>query len=252
MRPTMLRPTTRPRSTPTLALLLVPLLAALLALPASAVTFSFASDDNDDGPTFVGNSGGSLPDDLNEASAFSLDGSVDVTLLVDVNEDAAGGVTAFKTRLFFAGRISNYGLRARGAGWVHTWDVEGEYLFVDAASGAPILAVVFGNGLLSTASGNIAALGDSASLQTSEAVDPAISFKTFTPLHAIGVFDFNVRRSENFAFTLTHLRASPARGGGPARIDHGQFLGDWLAEGSYSAHARPDLVVAEDDPTAAN
>lgn len=233
-----------------LTLALATMLALALApVPASAVTFSFASDDNDDGPTFVGNSGGSMPDDINEASAFTLDGVVNVDLMVDVNEDAAGGVTVFNARLFFAGRISNYGLQARGAGWVHSWDVDGELLFVDAVTGQPILAVVFDFGLLTTASSNIVALGDTATLQTSEGVDPGMFFTTFTPLHAIGIKDFHVKTSEDFAFTFTNLRASPARGGGPARIDHGQFLGDWLSEGSFSAHAKPSLVV-EEEPTA--
>jgi hypothetical protein len=226
------------------------LLLALAPATASAVTFSFASDDNDDGPTFVGNSGGSMPDDINEASAFTLDGVVNVDLMVDVNQDTAGGVTVFKARLFFAGRISNYGLQARGAGWVHSWDVEGEFLFADAGTGQPIFSVIFDNGLLTSASSNIVALGDTATLQTSEGVDPGILFTTYTPLHAIGILNLHVQRSEDFAFTFTNLRATPARGGGPARIDHGQFLGDWISEGSFSAHARPDLVVATAEPTA--
>lgn len=220
-------------------------LSTVLATPAAAVTFSFASDDNDDGPTFVGNSGGSMPDDLNEASAFSFDGAVNVDLMVDANEDAVGGVTVFKARLFFAGRTSNYGLQGRGAGWVHSWDVDGEFLFVDAASGQPILAVTFDFGWLSTTSSNIVALGDTATLQTSEGVDPSITFTTFTPLHAIGIKNVHVAASEDFAFTFTNLRASPARGGGPARIDHGEFLGDWLSEGSFSAHAKSSLVAEE-------
>jgi len=240
------------RFIPRPALWLLPVLVAVLvhAAPVSAVTFSFASDDNDDGPTFVGNSGGSMPDDINEGTAFTLDGVVNVDLMVDVNDDAAGGVTVFKARLFFAGRYSNYGLRARGAGWVHTWDLEGEFLFLDAATAQPIFSVVFDYGLLSSASSNIVALGDTATLQTSEGVDPGITFTTYTPLHAIGIRNLHVAKSEDFAFTFTNLRASPERGGGAARIDHGQFLGDWLSEGSFSAHAKPDLVVEEEEPTA--
>jgi len=210
-------------------------LAAILAAPAGAVTFSFASDDNHDGPTFQGNSGGSMPDDLSEGSALSVDSLVNVDLMVDVNDDKVGGVVIYQAVMTFGGSIDNITSVARGAGWVHTWDVsDGAIDFTQLGTGTPILSIVFDSAILTTYSPTIFNTGETLTLQTSADVDSAIAFITYPILQGIGVGPLQVSASEDFAFTFTHAR-KPA--GGLPVIHHGVFLGDWISEGSFSAHA---------------
>jgi len=209
--------------------------ALVAATPALAVTFSFASDDNHDGPTFQGHSGGSMPDDFNEASAFSVDAIVNVDLMVDLNHDVGGGIVIFPSEFTFDGTISNYTLDSRGGNWVHSWDVSGSFNFRHAGTGQLLLVVRFENALLTTLSPSPGSLGETATLQDSEGVDSGISFQTFTLLQGIGVPSSAVTLSEDFAFTMTRIRRST--GIGLPFIDHGEFLNGWISEGSFSAHA---------------
>lgn len=215
----------------------------LVAAPAGAVTFSFASDDNHDGPTFQGHSGGSMPNDFNEASTPSADGVVNVDLMVDLNDDAAGGIVIFPAQFFFAGNISGYTVGARGGGWVHQWDVDGSIVFIHAGTGQALLVITYQQALLTSFSPSIGTLGETATLQDSEGVDSAIRFFTFPLLHGIGVKDASVSASEDFAFTLTRIRSTVLSG--LPFLDHGQFLHGWLSEGSFSAHATSGSVVVD-------
>jgi hypothetical protein len=215
----------------------VVLAALLAAVPAAAVTFSFASDDNDDGPTFRGNSGGSMPADLNEASGLSLDGTVDVDLMVDTNGDAAGGVVVIPSHLFFDGVISNFTLTIRGSARVIQWDVAGTFYFTQASSGGLLLAVTFDNALLTTYSPNSFTMGQTATLQSSDDVDAGLDFTSTLLFQSLtGVGNLALNGSEDFAFTFTNIRDIDG-GGGLPRLDHGLFLRNWASEGSFSAHA---------------
>lgn len=213
------------------------LAVALLALgvPAHAVTFSFASDDNHDGPTLVGHSGGSMPDDINDAAAFSADGTVNVDLMVDLNDDAAGGIVIFPAELELGLDVANYTLTPRGGNFIHQWDVSGKFQFRHAGTGQLLLAVSFENGLFTSWSPNIATLGETATLQDNDGVDSAITFNTYTLLKGIGVTNASVLFSEDFAFTLTRIRSLVFTG--LPFLDHGQFLHGWVSESSFSAHA---------------
>lgn len=226
--------------------------AADAAVPAPApapLTLSFASDDNHDGPTFRGNSGGSAPSDLVEASGLSIDGIVNVDLMVDKNGDATGGVVTLPSRFFFAGSISGYTLTPRGSGWVIQWDVNGSFAFTDATTNALLLTVNFDNALLTTFSPNINTLGQTATLQSSNDVDSGLSFTaTSLFLSKVGVSAFSLSNSEDFAFTFTNLRNIDG-GGGLPMIDHGLFLRNWASEGSFSAHTSATAVVYEEDGT---
>lgn len=228
----------------TLVVAAVPTAAGAAVAPAPApppVTLSFASDDNHDGPTFHGISGGTLAD----AGSLSLDGLVNVDLMVDKNGDAAGGVTVIPSFFFFSGTISNFTLGAATGGWVIQWDVAGSFVFVDAASGTILLTVNFDNALLTTYSPNVFTLGQTATLQSSDDVDPGLTMvptSLFTFLTGVGATSFS--NSEDFAFTFTNLRNIDG-GGGLPRIDHGTFLRNWASEGSFSAHAAPTADVEE-------
>lgn len=228
-----------------LRLTLVPALVlgiAAAGLPASAVTLSFASDDNHDGPTFRGNSGGSQPNDLNDAAVLSLDGTVDVDLRVDTNGDLSGGVIVLPSRFAFAGNISGFTLTARGSGWVIQWDVTGSFTFTDTASGGLLLTVTFDNALLTTYSPNVFTLGQTATLQTSDDLDGGLTFRATSLFKELtGVGNLALSNSEDFAFTFTHIRDIDS-GGGLPRIDHGLFLRNWASEGSFSAHATGAVI----------
>jgi len=214
------------------------------AAPAAAVTFSFASDDNHDGPTLRGNSGGSMPDDLNEAASFSLDSTVDVDLIVDLNDDAAGGLVTFQAELEVAAAIRSYSVAARGANYVQQWDLDGVIAFRHAGTGQLLLTITFDNALFTSLSPSIGSLGETASLQGSEGTDPVIRFRTFPLLQGIGVNDGAVSASEDFAFTMTRIRRTP--GGGLPYLDHGLFLSNWISEGSFSAHATAGFIEPQE------
>ncbi len=216
----------------------------LATSPVAAITFSFASDDNHDGPTFRGNSGGSMPADLNDAAAFSVDSAVNVDLMIDLNNDGSGSVVIFPATFTFVGHISGYTLSARGGNWVHSWDVDGVASFRLNGSGQNLLAISFENALLTSLSPNIATLGATATLQSSEAVDRSIKFTTYPLLQGVGVNDGAVALQEDFAFTMTNIRR-PDNNALPM-LDHGFFLRDWISEGSFSAHALAGF--AEFDP----
>lgn len=225
------------------------LVLVLAAVPAAAVTFSFASDDNDDGPTFRGNSSGSMPNDMNEASGLSLDGNVDVDLMVDTNGDAAGGIVTIPSHFMFDGNISGYTLTARGSNWVIQWDVSGSFYFLEASSGGLLLIVNFDNALLTTLTPNINTLGQTATLQSSDDVDASLDFTSTLLFQSLtGVNNLSLNNSEDFAFSLSNLRNIDG-GGGLPMIDHGVFLRNWASEGSFSAHAASPKI-AEEEPVA--
>ena len=226
------------------------LASVLAALPAAGVTFSFASDDNDDGPTFRGNSGGSMPYDLNEASGLSLDGNVDVDLMVDTNGDAAGGVVVIPSRFYFDGVISNFTITLRGGARVIQWDVEGTFYFTQASSFGLLLIVTFDNALLTTYSPNSFTMGQTATLQSSDDVDAGLDFTSTLLFQSLtGVSNLALNGSEDFAFTFTNIRDIDS-GGGLPRLDHGLFLRNWASEGSFSAHAAAQKAEEEPDEEA--
>lgn len=228
-----------------LAPVLAVLAVILVAAPAAAVTFSFASDDNHDGPTWQGNSGGSMPDDLSDAAPYDLSAAVEVDLVVDTNGDAAGGLVTFQSVVTFGGSISGVTFTARGGGYLNVWDVtDGALHFSQQGTGAPILTIYFDQAVLSTYSPNFFNLGQTATLQTNSDVDPGLFFVTHPLLQGVGVTNSKVSTSEDFALTFTNLRKPD---GSPGIIHHGVFLGDWIAEGSFSAHAA-GKKIAEEEP----
>ena len=229
-----------------LSRVLITLLAvALVALPAHAVTFSFASDDNHDGPTWQGNSGGSMPDDIAHGASYDLSGAIEVDLIVDTNGDAAGGLVTFQSVVTLGGSISGVTFTARGGGYLNVWDVtDGALHFAQQGTGSPILTIYYDQAVLSTYSPTFYNVGQTATLQANSDVDPSLSFVTYPLLQGIGVNNASVSASEDFALTFTNVRKPD---GSLAIIHHGVFLGDWLAEGSFSAHAKNGKIVAEEE-----
>ncbi|MEM8932997.1 MAG: hypothetical protein AAGE94_17560, partial [Acidobacteriota bacterium] len=163
-----------------LTLLATAFLTIAVALPAQAVTFSFASDDNHDGPTWQGNSGGSMPDDIAHGASYDLSGAIEVDLIVDTNGDAAGGLVTFQSVVSLGGSISGVTFTARGGGYLNTWDVTGGALhFAQQGTGLPILTIYYDQAVLSTYSPTFYNVGQTATLQSSSDVDPGLSFVTY-------------------------------------------------------------------------
>ena len=196
------------------------------------VTFSFASDDNQDGPTFWGT--GAL---ILDAGMFSADGIVNVDMLVDPDGDGPGGRTAFETAFLFKVGTFDYFMTPFDGGFIHHWLVAGSYLFEKTGTESLVLDVSFngGNALLTSWSPNAKTLGATIPLQDAFEVDPALVFTAGVPLNDLGIFDLP---QPDFAFTFTNVR-SIATGGLPMINAAGLFIDPWLSEGSWSAHAIP-------------
>ncbi|MEM1206974.1 MAG: hypothetical protein AAGN66_27320 [Acidobacteriota bacterium] len=215
-------------------------LCILLASPASAVTFSFASDDNHDGPTFHGQRTFS-PNDITAATTMSADSLVNVDLMVDVNDDKTGGVVTYQATLRFEGEINNWNVSPQGGGFLHSWEVsEGKIHFDQLGTGSPILTITFESALFTTYSPSTDYLGSTATLQGSEEVDNSIKFVAHPVLAGIGVSSSLLSASEDFAFTFTNLRLP--NGSALPLIRFGYFWDSWVSEGSFSAHGKSPFL----------
>lgn len=218
----------RSRFPRTLALTLV-LGLALAASPAFAVDsihFSFASDDDHDGPTWVSN------------GTDVLDSVVQVDLMVDFNEDNGGGVVIFPSDAFLFVQLKEYKLLGFGGNFLHIWTVSGRIDFIhrDSTAFNPLLTIGFSNAVMTSWSPSTITLGETLTLQGSEATDFFTSLTPQTLLPGIGVTPALTANGEDFALTFTNVRNTQENG--LPRIDEkGQFVDGWLAEGSFSAAA---------------
>ncbi|MEM9592955.1 MAG: hypothetical protein AAGD06_01740 [Acidobacteriota bacterium] len=214
-------------------------LCILLASPASAVTFSFASDDNHDGPTFHGAPTFST-DDITDAAQMSVDSTVNVDLMVDLNDDKAGGVVTFQATMTFGGSIQIWDQASQGGKYLHSWEVsEGTIHFAQLGTGTPILTITFESGMFSSFSPQYYYLGSTATLQSSEEVDSSIRFTAHPLLQGIGVSGTQLSTSEDFAFTFTNVRIP--NGSSLPLIRHFLFWDSWVSGGSFSAFAKSPI-----------
>lgn len=212
---------------------------ALLGCTSAAtadVTFSFASDDNRDGPTFWGFLDGGLNRIL-DAGPFSADGWVNVDMMVDPDGDGPGGSTAFATAFEFDGITTRYLLIPFNGGFIHQWLMEGQYFFEKTGTGLHVLDVHYQRALLTSWSPSPSVLGDTMTLQDSWQVDPALLFVAGDPLNGLGIFDADLIQPD-YAFTFTNIR-SIETGARPLIGAKGEFIDPWISEGSWSAHGVP-------------
>lgn len=220
------------------ALLAVLALLAPAAADAQRICFSFASETNTDGPNFHG----LPPNNLLDGAAFNPDGRVNLRMLIQPFCDGGplfGRAVDLKMQSqhwaylpvpFVAGNTA------------HEWALKGQIVFIDAATGGLFLQIDFSSALLTSWSPANGAMGATATLQDSERTDPNI---LFTPgpelINIMAIAGFppgNLNFGEDFAFTLTNIH--PIGGPGPffPPLDPaGNWLVDWLADGSFSATA---------------
>jgi hypothetical protein len=217
-------------------------LVGLITASTQAATFSFASDVNDDGPTFSGFLGAVF-----DGAAFDVSGAVEVDLIVDVNDDTPGGTTTFVDATFdFAGFVVAYvGTPVAPGVYIHNWALADAMYTLADASGATILTATFSSALMTSVSPSATTMGQTATIQDNDLTDPFLTFTAGPALTAAtGLTSADLVADKNFAFTLTDVEAL---GGGlvplaPSQIDPELLVpyADWTAEGSHSAEALPE------------
>ena len=192
------------------------------AKPIDPITFSFASDDFENGPTFTGLPGNAIV------------GKAKLKLYIDLNHDLLGGKVVLKSIFRFKGETYKYQVFPYGGQWLHTWRVRGGYEFLQAGSGLPIMTSRFHQAVLTSVSPSKYHAGETLTLQDSERVDPNILMVPHKPLLALGVGPNDLNYSEDFAFTFTSTK--PVWSLIPL-TSTGGFVDKWTSEGSYSAAA---------------
>lgn len=199
------------------------------ALPAAAVDsihFSFASDDDHDGPTWVSN------------GSDVLDSIAEVDLMVDFNEDNGGGVVIFPTQAFLFVQLQEYKLLGFAGNFLHIWTVSGriDFFHRDSTAFSPLLTIGFSNGVMTSWSPSTITLGETLTLQTSESTDTFTQMFPQTLLQGIGIKTSFTANGEDLALTFTNVR-NAQENGLPTIDGNGRFLQSWTAEGSFSAAA---------------
>lgn len=222
------------------SVLLSALLLALL-IPASAdaqrVCFSFASEDNVDGPNFDGVPGNLLTD----GAALNPDGRVQVRLLI---QPFCDGGPVFVRNLYLTVQTHHtmYMVNAFGPNWVHNWNREGSVIFTNPSTGAVFLQFDSWKLLMTSWSPFNGRMGQTATLQANDGADPMIMTTSSPELDNIllsaGFSPNLLHTGQQFAFTITNIRKVGA-GGSPFNPALDPVTGDWFsqweADGSFSA-----------------
>lgn len=215
---------------------------SLMAATSQAALFSFASDDNADGPTFRG-----VSTTVDDAAPFDFSGTIDIDFLVDLNHDAPGGTVTFAGATFeFLGFLTGYTGIPFGGAVVHNWTIGDAMYKIKDATGADILTATFNNALMTSFSPSPTTMGQTATIQGNDMTDASLTFTAGPALTAAtGLTDDQLSVDKNFAFTLTDVDALFL--GGPVPLTPAQFdqqllipAVSWTAEGSHSAEATPE------------
>ncbi len=193
--------------------------AGIWAATAGAVTFSFASDHNDDGPTW-----------LFDADQLWTYGDVGVDLLVDVDEDGPGEAVVFEAAVFEADITLSFQSTADLGGglYLHIFSASGTASWNDVL-GSDLLDLEFFNGVMTAVSNSADAIGSTATLAGEDFDMGAAVYSPGQPLIDLGLTQFV--DPQDFAFTLTDIND-----GAGAPLSNG-LLGPGDAEGSYSGSA---------------
>lgn len=212
----------------------VVLFAALALFSVSAwakppISFSFASDDYHEGPTFTGSD-----------RVINAKGRFD--LMTDQQGDFEGGVFTFASNLELAGNIHEYQVVPIANGnFLHIWHVEGFFEFVhyDVVFGFPyLLRSPFKYAVLTSQSPFLNQAGETMTLQGSFIADSNVVLDDGLGVEAalnLWYPDDYVGAFSDFAFTLTNVRTGGMVGPPPTLLDDGTFRERWQSEGSFSA-----------------
>ena len=208
---------------------------------SKATTFSFASDRNHDAPTFQSKGG---------LDILNVDDTV-FDLIVDMNSDAAGGLVTFQSLHSFVVQLSDHTSTPCGAGFLHTWKAKGLVTFshFNGNTGFPmILRIIVGEGVFSSYSPNSNTLGDTATLQESNAVSGGSIFTAGAQLIGIGVPQAAIDLQQGYAYTFTYIRDTAGNPYPAINLKTGEFTDAWVSEGSFSAGAEAGGGGVQADP----
>ena len=212
------------------ALVLLALLGSLFTFAQQKfTTFSFASDDTHNSPTFI------------FTTPNVIQALAEINLMVDVNADNFGGQITWQTRFIFRGETYDYNVFPCGANFLHVWKVKGEATFDHADPTAPgnrLLTIRFEQATLTSISPSPSRVGQTLTLQDAEGVDPGIQILSSTILVGAGVDPSELVTTEDFAFTYT--RARDFLGAQFIPLDNmGNWLSTFASESSFSASGNP-------------
>jgi hypothetical protein len=208
------------------------ILTGLLAGAASAGTFSFASDDNADGPVLQGVSSQTGSSLMTDGASLNLDNGVQVDFAYDIDENAASAAIKVPAIFTMSAQSISYSKSNFGGVWIHTYAFAGSYEFHRQSDGALIFSAGFKNAVWTSVSGSEFAWGQTATLQSSDDIDAAISFVAGPVINGI-----DLSASEDFVFTLSNLRSNT--GGAVGVNAQGTPQVAWSSEASWSAQAVP-------------
>lgn len=201
------------------------LLMIAAAGSAQAAYLSFASDSNGNAPTFHR---GANTLGINDARALDPDGAVVVDLMLDGDEDGPLPGLLAPVRFEFAGAMSNYTVTNIAGRILHSYTVAGSFTFAGAMDPTAFVTVTFQNAVFSSWSDSVDLWGSSATIQSNAFADTLVASG---PNSAGAIV-------QDFAYTLTNLRALPGTGSPNGRVAVGQggvTRYDWASEGSFSA-----------------
>jgi hypothetical protein len=192
------------------------------AAVAQPTSFSFAADTSTTARPF--RSAGS--------SALATTPGTAVNFLYDLDESGpllpvSNPGTVFRADL----GVTGYARFSFGGQFLHTYTVAGGVLLGNLVD--DLLVINTRSAVFTSLSPFADRLGPTATIQASEATDPALTFTGGSALTGR-----NLSSNEQFSFALTNIAAL---GGGLAQIDSttGAFLGDWNADVSFTAFAVP-------------
>lgn len=206
---------------------------AVAAGSANAALFSFASDRNQDGPTFSAIAVNSV----NDGRGFDANGAVTVDLLADRDGDGPQGPQVVAGRFEFAASITSYSVVNFAGQFIHNFTLNGAFSIIDDSTNAAIFTATFQNALFSSFSNTANQLGRSGQIQANDGADPTLAFATAGVLA-----DIDVSADRSFGFSLSDLQL--ANGNRVPVSANGITNVPWTSEGSFSAAAVPSAGSA--------
>lgn len=207
-------------------------LVGALAGLASAGTFSFAADTNQDGPNLQGGPTTADTSLVRDGGTQNGDGIVQIDFRFDPDEDGPAAPVVIPSRLVMLAESTSYSKSSFAGMWIHSYTLGGSYEFRRLSDDAMVFSAKFAKALWTTVSSSEFSWGQTATIQSADSTDPAIQFLAGPVLPAL-----DLSTSEDFAFTLTSLVS--ASGGDVGINASGAPLSFWRSEASWSAQAVP-------------
>ena len=201
------------------------------ATVAHADYFSFASDSNPDGPTFLG--GRQVLSRFRDALPVDPTG-ITVGFLWDADENGPNPAILIPSSFRFQADFTGHSVQNVLGVFINSYTATGfyEYRTLNPAS-ALVLRVEFSSAVFTSVSSSANTWGATATLQDQSRTDGSLRFIAGNALPGA---DYS-NAPGDFAFTLTNLRNNA---GGSIQLNtEGNPNAEWRSEGSWSAHVTP-------------